>query len=69
MKAKAREHYLLGLDTARKYFAYNEWGLKCAEGLTRLAGKPMNFRDVILVPDYVGSLAFESVVEGLGSPK
>ncbi len=66
LQAKAKDFYQSGLETSRKFEIYSEWVLLIRQALSRMSGKMISTKDLVLPPDYVGGLASNKVLSGLG---
>lgn len=68
-KKVAANWYKTAQDTVTQFKVYNEWSLRVIGGLSRLAGKKLQFDDYVVNPDFLGSELASSMASSLKGEK
>lgn len=69
IKEKAKNHFILGINTAQKYNVFNDWVVRCREAQARAEGRKIEIKDVIQPSEYVGAYIYENMGEWLKNEK
>lgn len=64
-KKEAAGFYAKALEAVQQFLVYNDWAAKALSGKARLAGKNINFDDLIVRPDFIGAEVPENIASAL----
>ncbi len=66
-RTEAKVFYGKALEAVEKFLVYNEWAAKALSGMARIQGKNINFDDIVLRPDFIGSEVPDNIVSVVSS--